>query len=46
MLIALPDTQGALRIAASAGGGELVGMELELSSTKIGRVLERGHLAL
>jgi signal transduction histidine kinase len=43
VLIALPDAQGALRVAASAGSDELVGMELELSTTKIGRVLERGH---
>ncbi len=43
VLIALPDAQGTLRVAASAGSDELMGMELELSSTKVGRVLERGH---
>jgi signal transduction histidine kinase len=43
VLIALPDAHGTLRVTAAAGGDDLVGMELELSSTKIGRVLERGH---
>ena len=43
VLIALPDTQGTLRVRAAAGGEDLVGIELQLSSTKVGRVLERGH---
>jgi GAF domain-containing protein len=43
VLIALPDAQGKLHVTAAAGGDDLVGIELELSSTKIGRVLERGH---
>jgi signal transduction histidine kinase len=43
VLIALPDARSILRVAAAAGSEELVGLELELSSTKVGRVLERGH---
>jgi signal transduction histidine kinase len=43
VLIALPDARGTLHVAAGAGGDDLVGIELELSSTKIGRVLERGR---
>jgi signal transduction histidine kinase len=43
VLIALPDAHGTLRVVAAAGGDELVGMQLELSTTKVGRVLERGH---
>ena len=43
VLIALPDTSGTLRVRAAAGREDLVGIELQLSSTKIGRVLERGH---
>ncbi len=43
VLIALPDAHGTLRVTAAAGGDDLVGMGLQLSSTKIGRVLERGH---
>ena len=43
VLIALPDVEGALRVAAAAGSEEAVGTELALSTTKIGRVLERGH---
>ena len=43
VLIALPDTQGTLRVRAAAGREDLIGIELQLSSTKIGRVLERGH---
>jgi signal transduction histidine kinase len=42
VLIALPDGEGALAVAAAAGGDDLVGMRLEAGSTKIGRVLERG----
>ena len=43
VLIALPDSFGTLRVRAAAGREDLVGIELALSSTKIGRVLERGH---
>ena len=43
VLIALPDARGTLHVTAGAGRDDLVGIELELSSTKIGRVLERGH---
>ena len=43
VLIALPDAHGKLHVTAAAGRDDLVGIELELSSTKIGRVLERGH---
>jgi signal transduction histidine kinase len=42
VLIALPDGEGGLAVAAAAGGDDLVGMRLEAGSTKIGRVLERG----
>jgi len=42
VLIAVPDAVGLLRVAAAAGGDRLVGIELQLSSTKVGRVLERG----
>jgi signal transduction histidine kinase len=43
VLVALPDTPTALRVAAAAGGEGLVGTALELGSTKVGRVLERGR---
>ncbi len=42
VLIALPDGEGGLAVAAAAGGDDLVGLRLEAGSTKIGRVLERG----
>ena len=42
VLIALPDGEGGLAVAAAAGGGDLVGMRLEAGSTKMGRILERG----
>ena len=42
VLIALPDGQGGLAVAAAAGGEDLVGMRLEAGSTKMGRILERG----
>jgi signal transduction histidine kinase len=42
VLIALPDGEGALAVAAAAGRDDLVGLRLEAGSTKIGRVLERG----
>ncbi len=44
MLIALPDGQGSLTVAATAGDADLVGMLLEIGSTKLGRVLDRGHI--
>jgi signal transduction histidine kinase len=44
VLIALPDGEGGLAVAAAAGGDHLVGMPLEAGSTKIGRVLERGSI--
>jgi two-component system, NarL family, sensor histidine kinase DevS len=44
VLIALPDGDGGLAVAAAAGGDDLVGMRLETGSTKIGRVLERGSI--
>jgi signal transduction histidine kinase len=43
VFITLPDAGGRLRVTAAAGRDDLVGTELELSSTKIGRVLERGR---
>ncbi len=43
VLIALPDARGTLRVAAAAGGEDVVGSEFQLSTTKLGRVLERGH---
>ena len=44
VLIALPDGQGSLAVAAAAGDADLVGMLLEIGSTKVGRVLDRGHI--
>ncbi len=43
VLIALPDADGALRVVASAGSDEAMGTELALSTTKVGRILERGR---
>jgi signal transduction histidine kinase len=43
VFITLPDAGGRLRVTAAAGRDDLVGTALELSSTKIGRVLERGR---
>jgi two-component system, NarL family, sensor histidine kinase DevS len=43
VLIALPDGADGLRVTAAAGGTDLVGTRLELGSTKVGRVLERGR---
>ena len=42
VLIALPDTRGKLRVTAAAGRDDLGGTELDLSTTKVGRVLARG----
>jgi signal transduction histidine kinase len=42
VLIALPDGEGGLAVAAAAGGEDLVGMRLDAGSTKMGRILERG----
>jgi signal transduction histidine kinase len=45
VLIAVPDTEDALRVAAADGpeADELVGMRLRLGSSKAGRVLERAR---
>ena len=43
VFIALPDADGSLAVAAAAGAGDLAGVRLELGSTKVGRVLERGQ---
>jgi signal transduction histidine kinase len=43
VLIALPDVPDALRVAAAAGGEGLVGLRLEVGTTKVGRVLERAR---
>jgi signal transduction histidine kinase len=43
VLIALPESPEALRVAAAAGDDGLVGMRLELGSSKVARVLERGR---
>ena len=45
VLIALPDTDEALRVAAADGeiGATQVGTRLELRGSKVGRVLERGR---
>jgi signal transduction histidine kinase len=45
VLIALPDGDGMLRIAAAEGeeAGQTLGVRLGLKTSKAGRVLERGH---
>jgi two-component system, NarL family, sensor histidine kinase DevS len=43
VLIALPDGQGSLSVTAAAGRADLVGMEFDPRTTKVGRVLDRGH---
>ncbi len=43
VLIALPDGTGSLAVAAAAGRDDLLGLELDPKTSKIGRVLERGH---
>ena len=45
VLIALPDSRDALRVAAAEGHGSygVVGMQLEFANSKAGRVLERGR---
>jgi two-component system, NarL family, sensor histidine kinase DevS len=43
VLIALPDGQGSLAVTAAAGRDDLVGTEFDPGTTKVGRVLERGH---
>ena len=43
VLIALPDGQGSLCVTAAAGRADLVGMEFDPRTTKVGRVLDRGH---
>ena len=43
VLIALPDARGSLAVRAAAGRDDLVGIAIEQSASKVGRVLERGH---
>jgi signal transduction histidine kinase len=43
VLIALPDAPGSLAVTAAAGRDDLVGTAFDPSTTKVGRVLERGH---
>lgn len=43
VLIALPDARGPLAVRAAAGRDGLVGIAVDPSTSKIGRVLERGH---
>jgi transcriptional regulator with GAF, ATPase, and Fis domain len=45
VLIALPDTSNALRVAAAEGAGAkaAIGTRLELGASKVGRVLERAR---
>jgi signal transduction histidine kinase len=45
VLVAVPDTPSALRVAAADGDGsaELVGMTLPLGGSKVGKVLERAR---
>ena len=43
VLIALPDGQGSLSVTAAAGRVDLVGMKFDPRTTKVGRVLDRGH---
>jgi signal transduction histidine kinase len=43
VLIALPDAEGLLAVVAAVGAEGLMGRRLELGSTKVGRVLERGQ---
>jgi len=43
VLIALPDARGSLAVRAAAGRDDLVGIAIDQSASKVGRVLERGH---
>jgi signal transduction histidine kinase len=45
VLVALPETESALRVVATAGDGEQehLGLRLPLGGSKVGRVLERGR---
>jgi signal transduction histidine kinase len=43
VVVVLPDGQGSLAVAAAAGDDDLVGRRLDVTSTKLGHVLERGH---
>jgi len=43
VLIALPDARGSLAVSAAAGRDDLVGIAIDRSASKVGRVLERGH---
>jgi signal transduction histidine kinase len=44
VLITLPDADGALAVRAAAGRDDLVGIAIDASTSKVGRVLERGHV--
>ena len=43
VLIALPDARVSLAVRAAAGRDDLVGIAIDQSASKVGRVLERGH---
>jgi len=43
VLIALPDARGSLSVSAAAGRDGLVGIAIDPRTSKVGRVLERGH---
>src|SRR4029079_19546330 len=43
VLIALPDARGSLAVSAAAGRDDLVGIAIDRSTSKVGRVLERGQ---
>ena len=43
VLIALPDAPGSIAVRADAGRDDLVGIAIDQSASKVGRVLERGH---
>ena len=43
VLIALPDARGSLAVRAAAGRDDLVGIAIDQSASKVGRVLERGQ---
>ena len=45
VLVALPETESALRVVATAGDGEQehLGLRLPLGGSKVGRVIERGR---
>jgi signal transduction histidine kinase len=43
VLIALPNAHGVLAVTAAAGRDDVIGMQLDPSASKVGRVLERGR---